>query len=50
MKYLIIASGVVLAMGIGLACLIKRLRGAFTRDKQTESDPILLFDPRPRQE
>jgi len=37
---MLIASGVGLNIWIGLGCLVVTLRDAFTRDTQTEPDPM----------
>ncbi len=47
MTFLLIAGGVSLAIGIGLAWLIVTRRDPVTRDKQTELDPTLLSEFRP---
>jgi hypothetical protein len=47
MGFFLIASGVGLLIGLGLAYLVVKLREAFTRDEQPESDPMLLHEPPP---
>jgi len=47
MTFILVASGVSLAMGIGLVCLIVTRRDAFIRAGTTEPDPILLPEFRP---
>jgi len=47
MEYLIVASGVALAMGFKAICLILEFRDTFSRPKQAEPNPIRLHEPRP---
>lgn len=47
MEYLIVASGVALAMGVRVICLILEFRHTFPRPKQVEPNPIRPHEPRP---
>jgi hypothetical protein len=46
MEYLVIASGVALAVGFRVVSLIWEFRDTFARPKQVEPNPIWLHEPR----
>ena len=47
MEYVLVAGGVVLAVGFRVICLILEFRGAFPQPKRIERDPMRLPAPRP---
>jgi hypothetical protein len=47
MEYLVIASGVALAVGFRVVSLIWELRDTFSRPQHVEPNPIRLHEPRP---
>jgi len=47
MDYLVVASGVALALIFRVICLILTFCDAFPRPKQVEPNPIRLHEPRP---
>ena len=46
MEYVVIATGVVLAVGFRMLSLIWDFRDTFPRPKQVEPNPIRLHEPR----
>ena len=46
MEYLVIASGVALAVGFRVASLIWEFRDTFARPKRLEPNPVRLHEPR----
>ena len=47
MEYIVIASGVALAVGLKMVSLIWELRDTFARPKPVELNPLRLHEPRP---
>lgn len=47
MQYLVVASGVALAIGFRVICLILEFRDTFSRPKEVEPNPIRLHEPPP---
>jgi len=47
MEYIVIASGVALAVGLKVVSLIWELRDTFARPKHVELNPRRLHEPRP---
>jgi hypothetical protein len=46
-EYIVIASGVALAMGVRVVSLIWEFRDTFPQPQQAEPNPIRLHEPRP---
>ncbi len=45
MEFVFIGSGIALAMGVKVICLILEFRGTFSRPNQVEPNPIRLREP-----